>query len=508
MGIFDGLIHGFQVALTGPNLLYCLIGATLGTVIGILPGLGPVATISLLLPVTFGLEPSSAIIMLAGIFYGAMYGGSTTSILVNLPGESASVVTTLDGYQMAKQGRAGAALGVAAIGSFFAGTIAVLGLTFLAPLLSKLAIRFGPPEYTTLMILGLMLVVYLTSKSPLKGVIMAGLGLLLATVGMDPITGVPRLTFGSLDLFDGFDFAPVAMGVFGIGEILTNVESSEEATLLTAELKNLWPTIKDLAESKWAILRGSILGFFIGIIPGGGAVISSLVSYSVEKSVSKEPETFGKGNICGVAGPESANNAAATSSFIPLLTLGVPANATMAIIFGALLIHGITPGPYLIADHPDVFWGVIASMYIGNVFLLIENLPMVGFFVQLLKIPFRILAPFVVLITLIGAYSINYSTFDMILVVAFGVLGYLLNKTGFEPGPLLLALVIGPLLESNVRRSLLISGGNPGIFVRSPLSTVFLVLALLIPVVQIVRALTNKKDISLEQQLEEKLAGK
>jgi len=473
---------GFSLALTPTNLLFGFIGALLGTAVGVLPGLGPAATISLLLPLSYALgNPITSIIMLAGIYYGAMYGGSTTSILLNIPGEAASVVTCIDGYQMAKKGRAGAALGMAAIGSFIAGTVGVIGLTFVAPPLSAFALKFGPPEYFSLTILGLMLATYLSGKSILKGMIMAVVGLLLATVGMDPVTGNTRYTFGLLILEDGFDFLTLGMGLFGIGEIFLTLEGKLKAELVTTKITNLWPTLKDWAISKWSVMRGSGIGFFVGLLPGGGAVIASLLAYAVEKRVSKEPQKFGQGALEGVAAPESANNAAASASFIPMLTLGIPGNPAIAMIFAALLIQGVTPGPLLLREHPNLFWGVIASMYIGNVLLLVLNLPLVGLWVQMLKVPYSILAPVIVLICSIGVYSMKNDVSDVMMMVIFGVVGYVFRKLQFELGPLLLAFVLGRILERSLRQALLISRGDLSIFFTRPISAAFLaVVALMI----------------------------
>ena len=482
MEYFSGLMMGFSLALTPYNLLFGFIGALLGTAVGVLPGLGPAATISLLLPLSYALGNSiTSIIMLAGIYYGAMYGGSTTSILLNIPGEAASVVTCIDGYQMAKKGRAGAALGMAAIGSFIAGTFGVIGLTFVAPPLSAFALKFGPPEYFSLTVLGLMLATYLSGKSILKGMIMAVVGLLLATVGMDPVTGNTRYTFGLLILEDGFDFLTLGMGLFGIGEIFSTLEGKLKAELVTTKITNLWPTLKDWAVSKWSVMRGSGIGFFVGLLPGGGAVIASLLAYAVEKRVSKEPQKFGQGALEGVAAPESANNAAASASFIPMLTLGIPGNPAIAMIFAALLIQGVTPGPLLLREHPNLFWGVIASMYIGNVLLLVLNLPLVGLWVQMLKVPYSILAPVIVLICSIGVYSMKNDVSDVMLMVVFGVVGYFFRKLQFELGPLLLAFVLGRILERSLRQTLLISRGEVSIFFTRPISAAFLaVVALMI----------------------------
>jgi putative tricarboxylic transport membrane protein len=471
LNTFQGLADGFGIAFSLTNLTFALIGAVLGTVVGILPGLGPSATISLLLPLSFKIgSPVTSIIMMAGIFYGAMYGGSTTSVLVNIPGEAASVVTCIDGYQMALKGRAGPALGMAAIGSFVAGTIGVLGLTFVAPPLAEFALKFGPPEYFSLTLLGLVMATLLGGDSIIKGLIMVVLGLLLGSVGLDPISGAIRFTWGFHMLQEGIDFVTLAMGMFGIGEIFYNLEKVLKTELVTRKISHLWPSLKDWADSKWAIVRGSLIGFMIGILPGGGAVISSLVSYAVEKRVAKNPDEFGKGAIQGVAGPESANNAAASASFIPLLTLGIPGNAAIAMIFAALLIQGVTPGPFLIMEKPDVFWGVVASMYIGNVMLLILNLPMVGLWVQLLRVPYSILAPIIILFCCVGVFSVRNSVFDIWVMGIFGVIGYIFRKVGMEPGPLILAFVLGPILERSIRQALLMSAGSPAIFFTRPIS--------------------------------------
>jgi putative tricarboxylic transport membrane protein len=477
MDFLVNLTQGFSVALSPWNLVFAAIGAVIGTAIGVLPGLGPPATVALLLPVTYKMEPASAIIMLAGIFYGAMYGGSTTSILLNIPGEAASVVTCLDGYQMARQGRAGPALGISAIGSFIAGTISVLGMSLVAPSLASFALKFGPPEYFSLVLLGLMMAVYLSEESIIKGLAMAALGLLLGTVGIDPVHGATRFIFGVSRLLDGFDFVVVAMGLFGISEVLINLEAPEVRDIFKTSLKGLLPTLEDWRRCWASVLRGSLLGFFIGVLPGGGAIISSFVSYAVEKRVSKHPEQFGKGAIEGVAAPESANNAASTSSFIPLLTLGIPGNATIAMIFVALMIHGIRPGPLLLQEHPNLFWGVVASMYIGNLMLLGLNLPLIGFWVRLLRVPYHFLAVVVVIICVIGAYSVKNAVFDVGTMVAFGVMGYLMRKGGFPPAPLILAMILGPILERSLQQSLISSGGDPSIFIEKPISAALLCVA-------------------------------
>lgn len=480
---FTPVINGFAVVLEPTNLLYCLIGVVIGMLIGVLPGLGPAATIAILLPLTYGVSPVSAIIMLAGIFYGAQYGGTITSVLLRLPGEASSVVTVFDGFAMAKQGRAGAALGIAAIGSFIGGTVSIIGLSILAPIIAGYALDFGPPEYAALGLLGVLLVSTVGNGGKLKAIIAAALGLLIATIGRDTFTGAERFTFGSLNLADGIDFVPIAMGLFGLGEILYNLEESAGKVHSPAKLARVWPTRSELRESSGAIARGSGIGFGLGVLPGGGAVLSSLVAYAVEKRRAKQPERFGRGAIEGVAAPETANNAAATSSFIPLLTLGIPANATMALMFGALLIQGVQPGPQLVDQHPDLFWGVINSMYIGNILLLIMSIPMVGVFVRILKVRPAILAPITALITILGVYTVNNSVFDIFIVIVFGVVGYLMKKVGFEPGPLVLAFVLGTMIESATRQSLLLFGGSPAGFVTRPISgtivAVIVVVALL-----------------------------
>jgi len=494
MEIFEGLLGGFALALTAHNLLFVFLGSLIGTAVGVLPGLGPAATISLLIPIAYTIgSPATSIMFLAGVFYGAMYGGSTTSILLRLPGEAASVVTCIDGYEMAKKGRAGSALAISAVGSFVAGTIGVLGLTFLAPLLSDLALRFGPPEFFTLMLMGLLLAIFLTGENPLKGAIMLFVGVLLANVGIDPITGVARFTFGIIHLRDGFDFVVLAMGLFGLSEIFLTLEKQFSTEFITKKIGKMLPTKKEWIDSSWAIVRGSLIGFFIGIIPGGGAVIASLTSYAVEKKFSKNPEEFGKGAIAGVAGPESANNGAASSSFIPLLTLGIPGNAAIAIIFAALMVQGVTPGPLLIVDHPDVFWGVIASMYIGGVMLLILNLPLVGLWIQLLKVPFYILGPAILMITAVGCYSLRNSVYDLYLLLIFGVMGYVLRKLNFETGPLLMAFILAPLMENALRQSLLISSGNIAIFFTRPISGILILVFVVVILSRVLKSFKNFK---------------
>jgi putative tricarboxylic transport membrane protein len=487
MDILGSLAAGFAVALTPTNLFYCFLGSLIGTAIGVLPGLGPPATIALLLPVTYGIPPASAVILLAGIFYGAMYGGSTTSILLNIPGEAASVVTCLDGYQMARQGRAGAALAVSAIGSFIAGTVGIVGLMLLAPPLANFALRFGAPENFALLVLGLMMVGYLSGGSMVKGLMMAALGLLLGTVGLDPILGAPRFTYGIFKLSEGFEFTLVAMGLFGIGEVLVNVEQVIAPDVLRTKIRGLLGTRADWRAAAPPIARGSLLGFVIGVLPGGGAIISSFIAYALEKRLSRHPERFGQGAIEGVAAPESANNAAATSSFIPLLTLGIPGNASIALIFAALLIHGVRPGPLLIQERPEIFWGLIASMYLGNVMLIVLNLPLIHLWVKLLQVPYRLLAPFILVFVLVGAYSINNNSADVGITVIFGFLGYLMRKFAFEPAPLVLAMILGPQLEASLRRSLIFARGDFLVFVQRPIAATLLALAVLMLLSPLIR---------------------
>ncbi|MGJ6965970.1 tripartite tricarboxylate transporter permease [Streptosporangium sp. G11] len=488
------VLDGFAVVLEPANLLYCLVGVVIGMLIGVLPGLGPAATIAILLPITLGLEPVTAIIMLAGIFYGAQYGGTITSVLLRLPGEASSVVTVFDGHALARQGRAGTALGIAAIGSFVGGTVSVVALSLVAPVVAGFALDFGPPEYTVLALLGILLVATVSNGGMLKALIAAAVGLLLATVGRDDFISAERFTFDSLSLADGLNFVPIAMGLFGLGEILYNLEERHRAVQAPATVANVWPNRADLRQSAGAIGRGGVLGFVLGILPGGGAVLASLAAYALEKRRSRHPERFGRGAVEGVAAPETANNAAATSSFIPLLSLGIPANATMAVIFGALLIQGITPGPQLVTENPELFWGVVNSMYIGNVLLLIMSIPLVGLFVRILRVRPAILAPITTLITLIGAYTVNNSVFDIGLVIFFGVIGYLMKKLGFDPGPLVLAFVLGSLLETSLRRSLLLFDGNPAGFLSRPISGTLLALFLLVALLPAARAIRRNRQ--------------
>jgi putative tricarboxylic transport membrane protein len=475
------LAHGFAVALTWKNLLYCLIGCIWGTAVGMLPGLGPLAGMALLLPLTFNLEPATAVIMLAGIFYGAMYGGSTTSILARIPGEAASVVTCIDGYEMARKGRAGPALVVAAVGSFLGGTLSVVGLTLFAPLLADVMLQVGPAAEFLLMALALLVVVFVSSGPMAKTLAMLLLGLAIATIGLDPLTAWPRFTFGFIELSEGISFVPLAIGLFGVSEILLDLDRRGQVRPIKPRLRELLPNAKDLRESAPAIGRGSIIGFLFGIIPGVSHVISTFVSYAVEKRLSKNPSEFGKGAIAGVAGPETANNATTGASMIPLLVLGIPAIPVTAILLSAMLIHGVRPGPQLISDHPSVFWGLIASMYIGNGILLLLNLPLVGVFVSLLRIPREYLTPSILLICFVGVYSVNANAMELWIMVISGTMGYVLRKFGFDVAPLLLALVLGDRIEVNFRRALSISGGDYAVFVQGVAAKVLLAaLALLL----------------------------
>jgi len=492
--MFESLQHlatGFTIAGTVHNLLYCLVGAIVGTLIGVLPGIGPIAGIALLIPATFGLNPTSAIIMLAGIYYGAMYGGSTTSILLNVPGETASVITCIDGYQMAQKGRAGPALAICAIGSFIAGTIGLFGLVFLAPPLAQAALAFGPPEYFSLMIFGFIVLSNVTGTSLLKALMMATVGLIIGTMGIDPVSGDARFTFGSTYLLGGVEFVAVAIGLFGIGEVLTNVHQPLELLdqkVIVPRFRDLYPSLQDLKKSIASILRGAGIGFGVGLVPGPAPVIATYSSYMVERKISKHPEEFGKGAIEGVAGPESANNSACQSAFIPLFVLGIPFAPPTAILLGALLIHGVSPGPLLISHHPELFWGVIASMYIGNFILLILNLPFVPLFANILRIPKRILLPLIILFCITGMYTVNNSIPDVWMMLLFGALGFMMRKWAYEGAPLLLALVLGPRLEVAFRQSLMISHGDFGIFITRPISMVFLLATGLFLAIPLIRA--------------------
>jgi len=481
--LFEHLSLGFGVAFGLQNLFWCLMGAIIGTAIGVLPGVGPVATMALLLPVTYYLPTEGALIMLAGIYYGAQYGGSTTAILVNLPGESSSVVTCLDGYQMARQGRAGAALAIAAIGSFFAGCVATLLIAIAAPPLMALAQKFGPADYCSLMALGLVTAVVVAHGSVIKAIGMIFVGLLLGIVGTDVNTGNLRYSFGIGILFDGINFVPIAMGVFGINEIMANLTNPERRDLVSSKVSGLMPTRKDLRASYPAILRGTAIGSLLGVLPGGGGVLASFASYTVEKKLAKDPSRFGKGAIEGVAGPESANNAAAQTSFIPMLTLGIPSNAVMAMMVGGMMIHGIIPGPQVMTDKPGLFWGMIASMWIGNAMLVLFNLPMVGIWVKMLMVPYRLLSIAILFFCCIGVYSINNSAEEVLLIAFFGFVGYVFVKLDCEPAPMLLGFILGPMMETYLRRAMLLSRGDPMVFLERPLSLSFLIAAAVLLVI-------------------------
>ncbi|QZN96114.1 tripartite tricarboxylate transporter permease [Symbiopectobacterium purcellii] len=488
--VWQGLFHGLSIALLPNNLFYCFCGALFGTLVGVLPGVGPLVTIALLLPFTFTLEPTSALIMLAGIYYGAQYGGSTTSILLNMPGETSSVITCLDGHAMAKQGRAGPALAIAALGSFFAGTLATFVIGFFSPSLASMAIRFGPADYFSLLVLGLIGAVVLAQGSLLKAITMVVVGLLLGLVGTDINSGELRFTFGIPELADGIDFVPLAMGVFGIGEIIRVLVQQEKSGGTVIEHGKLMPSAQDIRQASPAVLRGSLLGSVLRLLPGGGAALASFAAYTVEKKLAKDPSRFGKGAIEGVAAPESANNAAAQTSFIPLLTLGLPSNAIMALMVGAMMIHGINPGPRIMQSEPDLFWGMVASMWVGNAMLLVLNLPMVGVWVRLLKIPYRLFYRAIVLFSCVGIYSVSNNPFDLFLAALFALLGYTLAMLRFELAPLLLGFILGPMMEENLRRALIISRGDFGIFVHEPISLGLLIasgLLLLITLAPMVR---------------------
>lgn len=487
------LAEGFGVVFAPENLLFVFLGVTIGTVIGVLPGLGPTATIALLLPITYSISPEAAIMMLAGVYYGSMYGGTITSVLLRIPGEAASAVTAVDGYEMTRRGRGGPALGIAAIGSFIGGTVSIIGLAFVAPLVAAWALRFGPPEYAALTILGLVLVTYLGTKSTLKSVIAALLGLLLAVVGPDPIKGTSRYSFGIPEMFSGIDLVAIAMGLFGIGEIMYNLEQRLTGSGTIGAIDRIVPTREDWKQSRGSIFRGTILGFPIGMLPGGGGVMSSLASYATEKRIAKDPSRFGKGAIEGVAGPETANNASSISAFIPLLTLGLPSNAVLALILGALMMQDVTPGPNMIVEHPELFWGVIASMFIGNFILLALNLPFVGIFVQLLRIRIGIIGGIALLVTMVGVYTINYTEFDMWVMLAAGLVGYLMRKTGFEPAPLVLAFVLGSVLEVAFRQSMLLSNGSLTIFFSRPIAASIVGVMALVVLSSIVSAFRRRR---------------
>jgi putative tricarboxylic transport membrane protein len=483
MDLFNNLIFGFSVALSLQNLLYCFIGVLVGTLIGVLPGIGPLATIAMLMPLTFNVPPVAALIMLAGIYYGAQYGGSTTAILVNLPGETSSVVTCIDGYQMARQGRAGPALAIAAYGSFFAGTVGTLLIALFGPPLADFALQFGAPEYFSLMLMGLVAAAVLAQGDMIKSLAMVVMGLLLGIVGNDVNSGVPRFTFEYNELTDGIGFIVIAVGVFAFGEIIANLGEPPERRVFAAKVTNLLPTREDLKQSFGPILRGTALGSFFGVLPGTGPAIASFSSYMVEKRLAKDPSRFGRGAIEGVAGPEAANNADAQCKFIPMLTLGLPASGVMALMLGALTIQGIQPGPVVMTQRPELFWGLIASMWIGNLLLVVLNLPLIGLWVRLLKVPYRLLFPAIMAFSAIGIYSVNNSSFEIYLAAIFGIIGFLWMKLGCSPAPMLLGFVLGPMMEENLRRAMLQSRGDPTVFFTHPLSLAFIIATVLILVV-------------------------
>jgi putative tricarboxylic transport membrane protein len=494
MELFSNLIFGFSVALSIQNLLYCFIGVLVGTLIGVLPGIGPMATIAMLMPLTFNVSPVPAMIMLAGIYYGAMYGGSTTSILVNLPGETASVVTCIDGYQMARQGRAGPALAIAAIGSFFAGTVCTLLIAMFGPPLAEIALKFGSPEYFSLMLMGLVAAAVLAHGDMVKSLAMVALGLLLGIVGADVDSGIKRFCFGFFELADGIGVVVIAVGVFAVSEIMSNLAETEERQVFTSKVKNLFPTKEDLKQSFGAILRGTGVGAFFGVLPGTTPSIASFSSYMLEKKVAKDPSRFGNGAIEGVAGPEAANNADAQCKFIPMLTLGIPASGTMALMLGALMIYGIAPGPQVMTQKPDLFWGLIASMWIGNLMLLVLNLPLVGMWVSLLKVPYRMLFPAIMVFCAIGIYSLNNSSFDIYLGVIFSILGIVWRMLECSPVPLMLGFVLGPIMEENLRRALQVSRGDLSVFVTRPISLGFIIATVLILIMMAAPAVSKRRD--------------
>jgi putative tricarboxylic transport membrane protein len=494
MDLLSNLSLGFATAASPENLFFCLIGVILGTLIGVLPGIGATATIAMLLPITFQLEPVSSLIMLSGIYYGAQYGGSTTAILINMPGESSSAVTAIDGYQMARKGKAGTALAVAALGSFFAGTVATLLVALFAPPLTAIALKFGAAEYFSLMVLGLVSAIALAHGSILKALAMVVLGLVLGLVGTDIYTGAPRFTFGITEYADGLSFVALAVGVFGIAEILRNLEGEQDRTVLGTKLGGLFPSRADLKRMVAPMIRGTAIGSVLGILPGGGAVLASFASYTVEKRISDHPEEFGQGAIAGVAGPESANNAGAQTSFIPLLTLGIPANPVMALMVGAMIIQGIVPGPNVASEQPELFWGIIASMWIGNLMLVVLNLPLIGLWVKLLKVPYHVLFPIIMAFCSIGVYSVNSNVYDLYAVALFGLMGYTLLKLRCEPAPLLLGFVLGPMLEENLRRAMILGRGDPSIFVTRPISLTLLLLTVAVLVVMLMPAIRKKRE--------------
>ncbi len=494
MGAIESLALGFSVALQPAVLWYAFIGCLVGTLVGVLPGIGPLAGISILLPITFGLNATNAIVMLAGIYYGSQYGGSTTSILLRIPGEASSVMTCIDGNAMARKGRAGAALCIAAVGSWIAGTFGVIVLTFIAPPLATLALKFGPPEYTALLILGLIFLAYMSTTSLTRTLIMAVFGLLLGMIGIDPLSGHFRYSFDIPELGDGIGIVPVAVGLFGLGEILSTPSYRVTGEVIRPKLRELWPNAKEWRDAGWPIARGTVMGFIIGIIPGSAHIISSFLSYAVEKKISKHPEEFGKGAVAGVAGPESANNAASTGAFVPMLSLGIPTGPVTAVLMAALMVHGVPPGPSLMNDHPQVFWGFVASMYIGNVMLLALNLPLVGIFVHLLRIPYAYLYPLIIMFCIIGVYEVSHSIVDVWIMLIMGVVGYLLKKFSFDPAPLVLGLVIAPIFEMSLRQSLIMSNGNYLIFMSRPIAATLMVAAALMLAMSALSAIRARGD--------------
>ena len=499
MELVDHLLLGFSVALSLQNLAYCFIGVLVGTLIGVLPGIGPLGTIAMLMPLTFNVPPVSALIMLAGIYYGAQYGGSTTAILVNLPGETSSVITCIDGYQMARRGRAGPALAIAAIGSFFAGTVGTLMIALFGPPLAEFALKFGAPEYFSMMLMSLVAAAVLAQGDMLRSIAMVVLGLLLGVVGTDVNTGVQRFSFGVTELSDGIGFIVIAVGVFAIGEIIGNLGDTEERTVFTDGVKNLFPTMDDLKASFWPIIRGTAIGSFFGVLPGTGPAIASFSAYMVEKKIAKDPSRFGQGAIEGVAAPEAANNADAQCKFIPMLTLGLPASGVMALMLGALTMQGIQPGPEVMTQRPELFWGLVASMWIGNAMLVILNLPLVGIWVKLLSVPYRLLFPAIMAFSAIGIYSVNNSAFEIYMTALFGVLGFMWAKLGFNMTPLLLGFVLGPLMEENLRRAMLMSRADPTVFVTRPISLVFIIATVLILLIVALPAFQAKKAVLTEE---------
>jgi putative tricarboxylic transport membrane protein len=499
MDVLSSLGLGLSVALSLQNVLYCLLGVFLGTVVGVLPGIGPVTTVAMLLPISFTLDPIAAMILLAGIYYGAQYGGSTTAILVNIPGEASSVVTTIDGHQMARQGHAGPALGIAAIGSFFAGCVATLLISFAAPPLAAIALKFGPPEYFSLMVCGLIAAVVLAHGSVLKAVGMVVLGLLFGLAGSDINSGVRRFTFDQPGLADGIEFVALSMAIYGIAEIAHNLGKKDAVTEITRDIGRIWPSWDHIKLCIPSVLRGTTLGSLLGILPGGGALLAAFGAYTLEKKVAAPPRRFGEGDIRGVAAPEAANNAGAQTSFIPMLTLGIPSNPTMAMMIGALMIHGISPGPRVMTDKPELFWGLIASMWIGNLVLLVLNLPLVGMWVKLLRIPYRLLFPVIVAFCCVGAFAVNGNAFDLYVMAFMAVLGYLCLKLDCEPAPLILGFVLGPLMEENLRRSLLMSRGDASVFFTEPISLAFLIIAAALLLVMAAPSVRRKREIALAE---------